>query len=161
MFSGSLVNPVLGISLIMGYKINSYAFKGEKKMSRSAIYVFNVSFVFIKFFSLFYNHFLELLSIPSCRLLALATCFATKMIRRYGLLQHREDAYILQGFSRTHILSLPPVRPEKVEKDQGNSRRLSEMAHFLEVVRNLQYQLSSKFKRPGQGSVRCFVILLL
>ncbi|KAE7998209.1 hypothetical protein FH972_002775 [Carpinus fangiana] len=87
------------------------------------------------------------------RLLALATCFATKMIRRYGLLQRREDAYILQGFSRTHILSLPPVRPDKVHKDQGNSRRLSEMAHFLEVVRNLQHRLSSKFKRPGQGSV--------
>uniref|UniRef100_A0A2N9FSI1 Spatacsin C-terminal domain-containing protein n=1 Tax=Fagus sylvatica TaxID=28930 RepID=A0A2N9FSI1_FAGSY len=87
------------------------------------------------------------------RLLALATCFATKMIRKYGLLQNRENAYILQSFSRTRILSLPPVRPEKVQYDQGNSRRLREMAHFLEIIRNLQYRLNSKFKRPGQGLV--------
>jgi hypothetical protein len=130
-------------------------------MCRSANYVFSVSFVFITIFFLSTLIFLELLSIQSCRLLALATRFATKMIRRYGLLQHREDAYILQGFSRTHILSLPPVRPDKVHKEQGNSRRLSEMAHFLEVIRNLQYRLSSKFKRHGQGSVSCFVIPLL
>ena len=126
-----------------------------------SMYLVYLLYLFHFFFLLSTFIFLELLSIQSCRLLALATCFATKMIRRYGLLQHSEDAYILQGFSRTHILSLPPVRPDKVHKDQGNSRRLSEMAHFLEVIRNLQYRLSSKFKRPGQGSVSCFVILLL
>ncbi|KAM3708731.1 hypothetical protein ACJW31_02G119000 [Castanea mollissima] len=87
------------------------------------------------------------------RLLALATRFVTKMIHKYGLLQNKENACMLQSFSRTRILSLPPVRPEKVQYDQGNSRRLHEMAHFLEIIRNLQYRLSTKFRRPGQGLV--------
>lgn len=89
----------------------------------------------------------------------LATCFATKMIRRYGLLQHEGHAYILQGISRTHLLSLPPVRLEKVRNDDENSRRLHEMAHFLETIRDLQYRISSNFTRPGQALVRCFRIL--
>lgn len=85
------------------------------------------------------------------RLLALATCFATKMIRKYWLLEHRKDAY---ESGRTQILSLPPVSPVKVEDEMANSRRLHEMAHFLEIIRNLQCRLGSKYKRPGQESVR-------
>ncbi|KAG6721774.1 hypothetical protein I3842_03G128800 [Carya illinoinensis] len=87
------------------------------------------------------------------RLLALATSFATKMIRRYGLLQLRENSYPLQSFTRTHVLSFPPVGLEKVQNDQENSRKLREMARFLEIIRNLQYRLDLRFKRPGQGLV--------
>ncbi|KAK9949872.1 hypothetical protein M0R45_005383 [Rubus argutus] len=81
---------------------------------------------------------------------ALATCFATKMIRKYWLLEQRKDAY---ESGRTQILSLPPVSPVKVEDELANSRRLHEMAHFLEIIRNLQCRLGSKYKRPGQESV--------
>ncbi|PRQ49064.1 putative spatacsin [Rosa chinensis] len=84
------------------------------------------------------------------RLLALATFFATKMIRKYWLLEHRKDAY---ESGRTQILSLPPVSPVKEEDEMANSRRLREMAHFLEIIRNLQSRLGSKYKRPGQESV--------
>lgn len=112
--------------------------------------------------SLVHNHVLELTLLNSIyRLLALATRFVTKMIHKYGLLQNKENACMLQSFSRTRILSPPPVRPEKVQYDQGNSRRLHEMAHFLEIIRNLQYRLSTKFRRPGQGLVRGCIILLL
>lgn len=89
------------------------------------------------------------------RLLALATCFATKMIRKYWLLEHRKDAY---ESGRTQIFSLPPVSPVKVEDEMANSRRLHEMAHFLEIIRNLQCRLGSKYKRPGQELVRFAVL---
>lgn len=82
------------------------------------------------------------------RLLALATRFATKMIRRYGLLQYNSYAQV-----GSQLLSLPPVLPDKVHTEVQISQRLHEMAHFLEIIRNLQSRLSSKFKRPGQGLV--------
>uniref|UniRef100_A0A5B6Z0A7 Spatacsin C-terminal domain-containing protein n=1 Tax=Davidia involucrata TaxID=16924 RepID=A0A5B6Z0A7_DAVIN len=87
------------------------------------------------------------------RLLALATCFATKMIRKYGLIQHKKDAFILRGIRGIQNSSLPSVLPEKEHDEMGNSRRLREMAHFLEIIRNLQSRLSAKFKRPGRGLV--------
>ncbi|KAL5818547.1 hypothetical protein ACOSQ4_022389 [Xanthoceras sorbifolium] len=87
------------------------------------------------------------------RLLALASGFTTKMIRNYGLQQHKNDAYLLQGFNKTGILSLPSILPDKVQTEVETSRRLHEMAHFLEIIRNLQCRLSAKFKKPGQGSV--------
>ncbi|KAA8530957.1 hypothetical protein F0562_005676 [Nyssa sinensis] len=87
------------------------------------------------------------------RLLALATCFASKMIRKYGLIQHKKDAFILQGIRGIQNYTLPLVLLEKEHNEMGNSRRLREMAHFLEIIRNLQSRLSAKFKRPGQGLV--------
>lgn len=84
------------------------------------------------------------------RLLALATCFSTKMIRKYWLLEHKTDAY---EYARTQMLLLPPVVPQKVQDEISNSRRLREMAHFLEIIRNLQSRLGSKYKRPGQEFV--------
>ncbi|KAF3440484.1 hypothetical protein FNV43_RR18768 [Rhamnella rubrinervis] len=89
----------------------------------------------------------------SSRLLALATRFATKMIRKYGLLQYDSFSQVSQSFIRRQILALPSVLPEKVQSEVGNSRRLHEMAHFLEIIRNLQSRLNSKFKRPGRGLV--------
>lgn len=84
------------------------------------------------------------------RLLALGTCFATKMIRKYGLVQHKKDAFELQGASETQIYSLSPGLPNKEQIEMENSRKLHEMAHFLEIIRNLQCRLSAKFKRPSQ-----------
>ncbi|XP_007048161.2 PREDICTED: uncharacterized protein LOC18611704 isoform X1 [Theobroma cacao] len=87
------------------------------------------------------------------RLLQLATWFATKMIREYGLLQRKKDAFMLQGLDGTCLLALPPVLPDKAQNEMGYSVRLREMAHFLEIIRNLQYQLRAKLKKPGQGLV--------
>ncbi|KAF8404468.1 hypothetical protein HHK36_009353 [Tetracentron sinense] len=81
------------------------------------------------------------------RLLTLATCFATKMIRKYGLVQR------IQGNKGTEISHLPSVLPNKKLTKMGNSRSLHEMAYFLEIIRNLQYQLSEKCRRPGHRVV--------
>ncbi|XWS29439.1 hypothetical protein CRYUN_Cryun24cG0029700 [Craigia yunnanensis] len=87
------------------------------------------------------------------RLLKLATWFATKMIREYGLLQHKRDAFMLQDLDGPRVLALPPALPDKTQNEMGNSIRLREMAHFLEIIRNLQYKLRAKLKKPGQGLV--------
>ncbi|GAV81705.1 hypothetical protein CFOL_v3_25159 [Cephalotus follicularis] len=87
------------------------------------------------------------------RLLAMATSFAIKMIRKYGLLQHKKDAYLFHGFNRTPMLSLPPILVESTQNEMGASRRLTEMAQFLEIIRNLQCRLSEKLKKPGQKIV--------
>ncbi|XP_063949090.1 uncharacterized protein LOC108222676 isoform X2 [Daucus carota subsp. sativus] len=91
------------------------------------------------------------------RLLALATCFATKMIRKYGLLQHRSDNFMTWSVNRIEDCHLPLLLEndynEKEYNKMGNSSRLHEMAHFLEIIRNLQSRLNSKIKRPAQSSV--------
>ncbi|XP_059642353.1 uncharacterized protein LOC132284280 isoform X2 [Cornus florida] len=87
------------------------------------------------------------------RLLVLATSFATKMIRKYGSIQHKKDAFLLQGIKGMRNCSSLLVLPERERNEARNSRRLREMAHFLEIIRNLQCRLSAKFKRPGQGLV--------
>ncbi|XP_031108009.1 uncharacterized protein LOC116012576 isoform X2 [Ipomoea triloba] len=85
------------------------------------------------------------------RLLALATGFATKMIRTYGLSLHKRDnpkSWNDQNALATlHTLEQIDMNSEKME----NSRKIQKMAHFLEIIRSLQWQLNSKFKRPGQG----------
>ncbi|OVA08128.1 Spatacsin [Macleaya cordata] len=75
------------------------------------------------------------------RLLALAASFATKMVRKYGLLQHKKDEFRFQRVSDRDLNQI------------NNSRRLHEMAHFLEVTRNLQCRLSANYRKPGQGLV--------
>ncbi|KAG5245302.1 Glycoside hydrolase, family 19, catalytic [Salix suchowensis] len=87
------------------------------------------------------------------RLLALASHFTTKMIWKCGLLQHQKDAYRLPGFGRTSLLSLPPALLHKVHNKMEHSRSLHDMAHLLEIIRNLQYRLSSKFKKSSLGLV--------
>ncbi|KAK8673759.1 hypothetical protein V6N13_112074 [Hibiscus sabdariffa] len=87
------------------------------------------------------------------RLLKLATWFATKMIREYGLLQLKRDALTFQGFNRPRVLALPSVVPDKTQNEVRTSARLREMAQFLQTIRNLQYQLREKLKKPGQGLV--------
>lgn len=77
------------------------------------------------------------------------------MIRKYGLMQHKQDAITLQGSKREANSALP----EEQHCELGNLRRLKEMSHFLEIIRNLQCRLNAKFKRPGQGLVCCEVLL--
>ncbi|OMO83726.1 hypothetical protein COLO4_22364 [Corchorus olitorius] len=86
-------------------------------------------------------------------LLKLATWFATKMIREYGLLQHKRDTFMFQDLDGAHVLALPPVVSDETQNEMGNSMKLHQMAHFLEILRTLQYQLQSKLKKPGQGLV--------
>ncbi|KAK4264830.1 hypothetical protein QN277_025955 [Acacia crassicarpa] len=81
------------------------------------------------------------------RLLALASCFATKMLRKYGLLQHERDSFMMEGFNQTGLLALPPIEPDNLQPEVDFARKLREMAHFLEIIRNLQCRLRSKFQR--------------
>ncbi|GLT68925.1 hypothetical protein SLA2020_411170 [Shorea laevis] len=87
------------------------------------------------------------------RLLDLATWFTTKMIREYGLLQHKNDSILEQGLDRTRVLPLPLDLPDNCQNEVGNSLRLHELAHFLEIIRKLQCQLRAKLKKPAQGVV--------
>ncbi|KAK6792105.1 hypothetical protein RDI58_011186 [Solanum bulbocastanum] len=87
------------------------------------------------------------------RLLALGTSFATKMIREYGLLQHKKDGMELQkaGGVQNSFLSSELIVSRPGET--GDLERLQKMAHFLEIIRNLQWQLTYKCKRLGQELV--------
>nr|KYP67561.1 Spatacsin [Cajanus cajan] len=87
------------------------------------------------------------------RLLALATCFATKMLHKYGLLQHKKDTSVAEGFNKTGLLSLPPIEPVKLQTEVDFARKLCEMAHFLEIIRNLQCRHRSIFQRASKGLV--------
>ncbi|KAJ1412899.1 hypothetical protein SESBI_20049 [Sesbania bispinosa] len=95
------------------------------------------------------------------RLLALATCFATKMLRKYGLLQHRKDTFIAEGFNKTGLLSLPPIEPVKLQTEVDCAQKLCEMARFLEIIRNLQCRHKSIFQTASQGLVWCSMVMLL
>ncbi|KAM7517827.1 hypothetical protein LguiB_016789 [Lonicera macranthoides] len=86
------------------------------------------------------------------RLLALATCFATKMIRKYGLFQHKNDELMSMDVRGINSSYLPLVLPDRDHLEMENARRLREMAHFLEIIRNLQCRLSTKFRRLVQRS---------
>lgn len=84
------------------------------------------------------------------RLLALATSYATRVIRKYGLLHHKkvaEKPLEVSGNEGTYpLLELT----EKEHDEEGTSRSLTESARFLVVIRSLQQQLNEKFRRPGQ-----------
>ncbi|KAL1190297.1 hypothetical protein V5N11_016682 [Cardamine amara subsp. amara] len=82
------------------------------------------------------------------RLLALATRFATEMIRIYGLLEYQKDGYMLDRKPRTKILLLPPISMHIDVME--NSRRLSEMGYLLEITRNFQSRITRKFKKLGK-----------
>lgn len=83
------------------------------------------------------------------------------MIRRYGLVQHKKDALELVGACETQFCPVSLGLLNKEQTAMENSRQLHDMAHFLEIIRNLQYRLSAKFKRPGQVMVCCCLILLI
>ncbi|CAH9071176.1 unnamed protein product [Cuscuta epithymum] len=87
------------------------------------------------------------------RLLALATGFATKIIHTCGLLLHKRDNSTSWNGQHVgnplHMLQIIDMRAEKL----GSSIKIQKMAHFMEIIRRLQWRLNSKFKRPGQGLV--------
>lgn len=85
------------------------------------------------------------------RLLALAARFATKMIRRYGLLKHKKEEAMLSIKKNLSISYLQPNLPAHDFDGINISRRLCEMSHFLEVIRNLQSRLTSKNRRLNRG----------
>lgn len=75
------------------------------------------------------------------------------MIREYGLLQHKKDGLESweAGAVQNSFLSseLVDSRADRI----GDLERLQKMAHFLEIIRNLQGRLTYKFKRLGQELV--------
>ncbi|PIN26879.1 hypothetical protein CDL12_00372 [Handroanthus impetiginosus] len=83
------------------------------------------------------------------RLLASATSYATRVIRNYGLLQHKKVAVKPWDVRGNEGVSHPLELTDKEHDEEGNSRILHEMAQFLVVIRSLQGQLNAKFKRPG------------
>ncbi|XP_004504003.1 uncharacterized protein [Cicer arietinum] len=87
------------------------------------------------------------------RLLALATCFATTMLRKYGLLQHKKDTCIADGLNMTGLLSLPPIEPVKLQTEVDFGQKLGELAHFLEIIRTLQFRHRTVFQKASRGLV--------
>ncbi|ONK80835.1 uncharacterized protein A4U43_C01F22320 [Asparagus officinalis] len=84
------------------------------------------------------------------RLLALAASFATKMVRRYGLGEHKKEKFLYDA-KELQISYAKPLERKNNLDEIGNSRRLSEMAQFLEVIRNIQAQLSLKGRKLGKS----------
>ena len=95
------------------------------------------------------------------RLLALATCFATRMLHKYGMLQHKKDTCIADSCNNTKLLPLPPIEPVKLQTEVDFTRKLCEISHFLEIIRNLQCRHRSIFQRASQGLVWCSIAMLL
>ncbi|XP_017420472.1 uncharacterized protein LOC108330498 isoform X1 [Vigna angularis] len=85
------------------------------------------------------------------RLLALATCFATRMLHKYGMLQHKKDTCLAESCNNTKLLPLPPIEPVKLQTEVDFTRKLCEISHFLEIIRNLQCRHRSIFQRASQG----------
>ncbi|CAH1417368.1 unnamed protein product [Lactuca virosa] len=78
------------------------------------------------------------------RLLSLGTHFSTKMIRRYGSLQHIQNG---NGSFTDMESSLPLLLADKEHNETENSKRLEEMARLLEIIRNMQRRLATKFNK--------------
>lgn len=96
------------------------------------------------------------------RLVALAARFATKMVRHYGKLEWKRRNHLMQIHSaqtENFIESIPfsNTMPHVLDI----SAKLSEMARFLEVIRNLQDRINRKRKRPNQGMREAVDELLL
>lgn len=81
------------------------------------------------------------------RLLSLGTHFATKMIRRYGSLQHMQNEIMSTSIPSMNGSSVPLLLADKEHSETDNLRRLQEMACLLEIIRNMQCRLASKFKK--------------
>ncbi|KAJ8447051.1 hypothetical protein Cgig2_033620 [Carnegiea gigantea] len=86
------------------------------------------------------------------RILSIATCFAIKMLREYSVLGFK-DEFAARRIGGIDNCSLPLALPSKEHVESTESRRLHEMAHYLEIIRSIECQLAAKFKRPGQELV--------
>ncbi|XP_057541426.1 uncharacterized protein LOC130820175 isoform X2 [Amaranthus tricolor] len=85
------------------------------------------------------------------RILALGSCFAIKMLREYAILEQKNE-YALQR-TRERDDSAPLLLSNKEYSEFKDSRRLHEMAYYLEIIRNIQCQICSKFQRIGKEPV--------
>nr|CAD1822161.1 unnamed protein product [Ananas comosus var. bracteatus] len=82
------------------------------------------------------------------RLMSLASRFATKMVRRYGLLKNKKgkccvNYEVSEGIEVIGRSNLFNVNLDEVD----NSRKLCEMAYFLEVIRDIQGRVAAKSKK--------------
>ncbi|CAN6442246.1 unnamed protein product [Victoria cruziana] len=80
------------------------------------------------------------------RLMNLAARFATKMVHDYGLKAYESGGPL--DIRMVNFSSLTPKINESVAL-----KKLHEMAHLLEIIRDLQSRLNRKFRRPGQEMV--------
>ncbi|EPS61670.1 hypothetical protein M569_13123, partial [Genlisea aurea] len=78
------------------------------------------------------------------RLLALATSYATMVIRKYGLSQLNSVAVNLCDVSSNQNISQPSELMAKKVDEVGNAKGLDDLAKLLIVIRRLQRQLSVK-----------------
>ncbi|KAK9064048.1 hypothetical protein SSX86_017920 [Deinandra increscens subsp. villosa] len=81
------------------------------------------------------------------RLLSLGTHFSTNMIRSYGSLQHVHNEVMSTSILGMKDSSLPLLLADQEHNETENSRRLQEMAHLLEIIRNIQCRLATKLKK--------------
>lgn len=80
--------------------------------------------------------------------MSLASRFATKMVRRYGLLKNKKgkccvNYEVSEGIEVIGRSNLFNVNLDEVD----NSRKLCEMAYFLEVIRDIQGRVAAKSKK--------------
>ncbi|GMH24506.1 hypothetical protein Nepgr_026349 [Nepenthes gracilis] len=87
------------------------------------------------------------------RILALATRFAIKMIRKYAMSDHSKNECAVNGIREVEICSPLLMLPYKEYDGVAYMRKMKEMAHYLEIIRNLQCRAAALRRRPGQGSV--------
>nr|XP_043630154.1 uncharacterized protein LOC122601459 [Erigeron canadensis] len=81
------------------------------------------------------------------RLLSLGTHFSTKMIRRYGSLQYMSNGIMSRSIPGMKDTSPPLLLADKEHSETENLRRLQEIARLLEIIRNMQCRLATKFKK--------------
>ncbi|GAB2283200.1 hypothetical protein Dimus_017727 [Dionaea muscipula] len=88
------------------------------------------------------------------RTLSLAARVATKLIREYAMLELSKNEDALQCERGMEVRLLLPMLPYEESAKLESSRRMEEMAHYLEIIRNLQRRLGRKYGRAGQVSGR-------
>ncbi|KAG9129276.1 hypothetical protein Leryth_015660 [Lithospermum erythrorhizon] len=87
------------------------------------------------------------------RLLALATAFSTRTIRVYGMLHQKRDDLEDKDVKDITRFSFLSQQVDLDHEKERSSKRLCEMARFLEIIRNLQLRLNARFRRPSDGQV--------
>lgn len=94
--------------------------------------------------------FILLLFTAVLRLLTLAARFASKVVRRYGLLTQKKSSTL--ELSKESLLSQSQAILQIPKVDSTKKfTRLCEMAFYLEVIRDLQTRLIPKSRRPGEA----------
>lgn len=74
------------------------------------------------------------------------------MIRKYGICQQKEEG-LFHDVGGTMLFPLQQAMHDKSWNKIGYSVRLNDIAHYLEIVRSLQHQISGKLKKPSNELV--------